>query len=537
MSQSQFPERQDYSIVPSSIFGQDRQVAQKFREGLDGRIQEIAIPLLKYIREEKPELDSLREYSFKLVGSDIQGQEILYIALKSINTILEDPAQRKMVEALTDVLFDALYNPTKTSIKTKLDQLSPKEVSLKEGVLPEINPKHRELIGKYLRGEKGVDHFVEKIGLNRDTAKEILTSIKVMDLEINRYSRAEKESLGYQSTYPLRMLCLQESNGSMNSYEAFTYSIKPEYFGNPFSPVARDYASHEYNYVPERVAEHRRVAANYGIEMMQLSQRLDLPPRVFYCLGGNSGVGKSRCANTDLEFQKGLVDGEIVGALNLDSLKGKLRKGIPKVTNQQIHVEGWAVAQKLAKELKTKAIKTSIVIDERLGTVDSVKDVIKLAEQTDAKVRYKDIDGSLLVSSLRVLGRDIKTEPCLPFQPIADGQTAIRSQRRAVVEMIKSSPSIESYQLFVANRAGEQVLVAEKKGGRFIVHDQELLDSSMNMPTKAEIELLRDTKIDSEFLRQISLLPGVKVAEVKKYEGKTLGEALDLHSKEMPLYR
>lgn len=516
MSQSQFPERQDYSIVPSSIFGQDRQVAQKFREGLDLRIQEITVPLLKYIREEKPELDSLREYSFKLVGSDIQGQEILYIALKSINTMLEDPAQRTMVQALTDVLFDALYNPTKTSIKTKLDQLSPKEVSLKEGVLPEINPKHRELIGKYLKGEKGVDDFVEKIGLNRDTAK---------------------ESLGYQSTYPLRMLCLQESNGSMNSYEAFTYSIKPEYFGNPFSPVARDYASHEYNYVPERVAEHRRVAANYGIEMMQLSQRLDLPPRVFYCLGGNSGVGKSRCANTDLEFQKGLVDGEIVGALNLDSLKGKLRKGVPKVTNQQIHVEGWAVAQKLAKELKTKAIKTSIVIDERLGTVDSVKDVIKLAEQTDAKVRYKDIDGSLLVSSLRVLGRDIKTEPCLPFQPIADGQTAIRSQRRTVVEMIKSSPSIESYQLFVANRAGEQVLAAEKKGGLFIVHDQELLDSSMNMPSKAEIELLRDTKIDSEFLRQISLLPGVKVAEVKKYEGKTLGEALDLHSKEMPLYR
>jgi hypothetical protein len=270
--------------------------------------------------------------------------------------------------------------------------------------------------------------------------------------------------------------------------------------------------------------------------MMALSKRLALPSRVFYCIGGNSGVGKSRCAKTDEAFSKGLMDDEIVGALNLDTLKGKLRKGVNGITNQQVHAEGWVLAQKLSRELQNRAIKASIVIDERLGTLNAIQQIVDVAESSGAKLRYKDIDGSLLISCLRVIGRDIKTEPCLPYGPIASGQKILREERMKVIEMAIENSAFESYQLFVADESGNQILAAEKKEGALVVYNKALFDKSLEPISEKEIERLKTEVISEEFIKKVKLLKGINTSILQQYVGMTIEEALEAHSKELPLY-
>lgn len=524
----------DSNLLPKSIFEEKSPVKQEDFKKLEESVNSVvskAFDLLSKGTSSKEQF-----YAFVLDASK-GNQQVAHLALKILAANVQNREQKAMITSLSAEFCNILFNSTQGVITSTLDYVSPKEISLKEGDLPAIPENHRTLIKGYLRGDVTIDDVVNQLGLTKDSTKEILKSIKIMDLEFDRLSSQDKSALNYtNSTYELRTLCLQASEGEMNTYEAYTKSIKPEYFANQFSPIAREYASHEYNYIPERCRDHARVSQNYAVEMMQLSRRLDLPSRVFYCIGGNCGVGKSRCAKMDAEFSKGVVDGEIVGALSLDTLKGKLRKGVDKVTNQQVHAEGWVLAQKLALELETKAVKASVVVDERLGTASAIKQIADVAEKTDAKLRYKDIDGSLLVSALRVIGRDIKTEPCMPYNPISSGQKTLRQQRKDVIEIASTNPVFESYQLFVADEIGNQVLAAEKKEGSFVVYNQTLFDKSMEIPSDKELEEIYTQVISDTFIAEVSQLKGINTTTLEQYKGLTIGEALEQHSKELPIF-
>lgn len=518
-------------LLPGSIFGSRTPVKQQDQK----RVIDVADHVFKLLQDgQTPTKGELRSYIVEASKGDIK---IAHVALKILLMKTLNPVVESDIKSIDAEFCSILFNPIQKSISHTLEHVSPREVSLQEGELPAIPQEHRRILTSYLKSEITIGNAINELGLNKDSAREILQSIKIIDLETDRLSPKEKSDLQFtETTYELRTLCLQASEGEMNSYEAYTKSINPKYFENQFSLIAREYSRHEHNYIPERIRDHARISQNYAIEMMQLSTRLDLPSRVFYCIGGNCGVGKSRCAKTDDAFRKGLVDEEIVGALSLDTLKGKLRKGVSKVTNQQVHAEGWVLAQKLAKELKTKAVNASVVIDERLGTVPAIKEIAEDAERTGAKMRYKDIDGSLLLSALRVIGRDIKTEPCMPYHPISSGQKILREQRREVIEMARTNTTFESYQLFVADEDGMQVLAAEKKDGSFTVYDQALLEKSMQVPSEKEISETKDTVISDAFLARAATMTGVKVEALLPYKGLTIEQALEAHSKELPEY-
>ncbi|NGX27068.1 MAG: hypothetical protein K940chlam6_00995 [Chlamydiae bacterium] len=512
-------------LFPSAIFGPKKEEDVSTQQTQSNVVATRVFDRVKGKKLEKNEISGL------ILSESKNDIKIARLALKKLIDA-DIPEDQKAILKEIDNEFVSIFTE---NISRTLEYISPKEISLREGELPSIPEKHREVISRYLKGEIDMHTAINKLELDRDSVKNILKSIKVMDLEIDRLPLEEKEALKHiRGTYELRTLCLQASEGTMNSYEAYTKSINPRFFENPFSSVAREYASHEYNYIPERVRDHIKVLHGYGIEMMALSRRLALPHRVFYCIGGNSGVGKTRCAKMDPEFSKGLLEGEMVGALSLDTLKGNLRKNIPKVTNQQIHTEGSVLAGKLASELENKALHSSVIIDERLGTIEGVKRLLTIAKSTDTAIRYKDIEGTLLVSCLRVLARDIKTEPCLSFAPIASGFKIIPEQRDKIIDICINDATIESYQLFVANEKGMQELAAEKKEGIFTIYNRDLYEKSMKPPTDEEIEKTKNLVISDAFISASKGFVGIDQAVLEKYKGLTIEEALERHSKELP---
>jgi len=416
---------------------------------------------------------------------------------------------------------------------------SPKEVSLREGKLPAIDHKFKQNLISYLKNEGPAS----ALNITPETHKEALQQIKIFDLELDRMSPQERDKLKLKlSTYELRTRCLVASQGQMPSFEAYTKSIDRKYFDSPFSSTSREYASKQENYVPERVAIHAQLTMRYLSDMTGLSRRFNNDEPTMYALSGNTAVGKSFMAKNDEDFMRGVDEsGEATGALNPDTVKAMLRKDVDGVTNQQIHIEGFALNRKLADEMHNKALQTSMVIDERLGTVSATKDLIGLARSSGKQLVIKDIDAPLKVSAMRVLGRDVKTDPCVPFGPIAGGYKNIRKERAEVIQMMVQSPEVKSYELYVMDESGRSGLAARKvpatatEDARLEIVDQDLYDYALSGEKKAEkdIQALKQAPVD-ETLYGPYVDKGVKVEPLQRYKGCSMEQALMQHSLVLP---
>jgi len=418
---------------------------------------------------------------------------------------------------------------------------SPKEVSLKEGALPKVDPEYKRKLILYMQGAC----LASDLNITEETYPQALQSIKILDLEMDRDPHSRQRLNLKFSTYELRTRCLVASKGQMPSFEAYTKSIDRKVYENPFSAVSREYASHEENYVPERVALHAQLTMRYVIDMCGLSKRFKNDEPTIYALSGNTAVGKSFMAKNDDDFMRGVDEkGEATGALNPDTVKALLRKDVDGITNQQIHIEGFSLNRLLADELHSKALQTSMVIDERLGTVSGTSDLIETARASGKKLVIKDIDAPLSVSALRVLGRDVNKDPCVPFGPIAGGYKAIREQRRDVIDLIIRSPEVKSYELYVMDESGRSGLAARKiptipgHPARLEIVDQGLFEYALSGKDKAEkdIEALKMAKVDEALYGQYAG-KGVNVSGLQDYRGCSMEEALMQHSLVLPSWQ
>jgi hypothetical protein len=518
------PERKDSLILPSQIF------AKAVLKEVEGKTIYIHSQELEKLIREGGGKDEILQYLNDYNILDHQKAQVLALTKrefrdtdKAFNTLglLLDTYQKflpKMAE------FGALPGP--------------KEVSLAEGELPSLEPEFREVLVKYLKGEG----LASDLGISPSTYKEVLKKIKIFDLELDRSPELRKSLKLELSTNELRTRCLVASEGKMPSFEAYTKSIHPKYFENPFSTASREYASNEENYTPERTKAHAQIAMGFVADMIGLSDRFGSEQPTIYALSGNTAVGKSFMSKKDTDFAVGLDEnGEARGALNPDTLKALLRRGVDGVTNQQIHIEGFALNRKLAEELKSKALQTSMVIDERLGSVFEVRKLLDIAKKSGKNLVIKDIDAPLEVSALRVLGRDIRTDPCVPFGPIAGGYKAIRKDREDVIKLILESPEVLGYELYVMDESGRSALAAKKilgKDGKpsdLEILDIELFAYSLSGGARAEEDITRvkNAKVEEALFAKYKG-KGVSSSPLEKYKGFTLEEALMLHSLELP---
>lgn len=198
-------------------------------------------------------------------------------------------------------------------------------------------------------------------------------------------------------------------------------------------------------------------------------------------------------------------------------------------------MEGYAVSFNLSTEIRTKALKTSVVIDERLNLPSTVEEVEQTARQTKAVIHYKDIDGDLLPSCLRVLKRDLSSEPCVPFNPIAYGMKNMRASRPRILDLVRSKKdTFQFYQLFVSDESGRHHLAAELNEGMWHVYIESLFKKALAPLSEDDIQKVSLLQIDDELIQRAKEVSGVDIEELKKFRGNTISGALDARSKALP---
>ncbi len=510
-------------IVPSDFFGGD------FSDRVRREEKDLSELILRTLSEMKAPQE-MAQFISNNVKSPGQIARIKRLVLEKLNTLGADK-ENKIKEA-----FDV-------AVQDVTNRFSPESLSLKEGDLPEIPYDYRAAIRAYLiNGDASLFlRLLEPMeaSKNIESLMKLLNSVKTYDLEVDRVPNARKDLK--HSTYELRTLCMQASNGKIDSRTVYTRSINPKYFDNPDSPIGLEYAAEPMNYIPERVKVQARTVQNSiadGVAMSNRLKKIIKGKKTFFCFGGNCGVGKTSSAKADPIFRQVLVNGEFIGTFGPDILKTSLRKGVNKVTALQVHIEGVSITRKLASELERSGVECAMVFDEMFRNPARLEEMIDICEKKGGVIDFRDIDGPLIASALRVLVRDIKTEPCMPFRVIASGLQTLRTNRKNLVELVKRTEAIEKYQMLVVDDDYNPVLAAEKVDGKFHIYDQALYNKATQSPQQVELDAVKATVIDEAFLRNLKKhpIPGVNVDAVSRHQGKTIGQALDDRSCELPYW-
>lgn len=354
-----------------------------------------------------------------------------------------------------------------------------------------------------------------KIDVNN--AVDVLKSIKSLDDNIRGQS------------YLLRKECLRRAEGKITSDEAYTYGEIPSDKGMDA------FLDNPDNWVPERVQLHETILADEFEKSVALSERLNDSSPIIYALRGNTAAGKSTSLRSNSEFAK---TGDTSGAINPDVYKGYLRIEDADIdytpTASQTHEEGSMLARRLKDMIETTKppiSEMSMIIDKRLNKGKNINELLETSDRLNRPIKLMDVEASLELSCLRVLTRAIASEdPAVPFSAITEGYEGIRQNRMALIQQVKNNPAIKEYALYVYD--GEQnVLVAEKKNGEFLVHNQNLyavaLDGNIQNINNT-VEKVGSTIIDDTYIQNAD---NYFKPYLERYKGKTLSEALDAHSK------
>lgn len=406
---------------------------------------------------------------------------------------------------------------------------SPRMVSMREGDLPPIDLEMLKRIESFMKGERGADF------INYENYRDVLHAVKVIDLDLDRHPMSRKDYA--HSTFALRELCLYASGGRMNSYEAFTKSINPKYYINQFSPEALNYASQLENYVPERVAQFAPPSAKFVIEAMCMSRRLDMDEPTTFVLRGNCGTGKTFASKRHPQLIKGLDEhGEPTGTLALDSVKATLRKGVNGITNQQIHVEGYKAAYRLIGDLEKDGRELTMVRDEIFASVSIMQGMIDKARASKKPLVIVDNDAPLMVSCLRVLQRDIYTEPCIPLGPIENGYKITKAGRADVIKLVQNSQEVTSYELWVTDPSGKVGLAARKTAEGMEIVDRGLYEFAIDKDTiEKEVAEVRGAVITKALIGRFAKF-GIRAERLEPFIGMRFEEALLAHSLRLPTW-
>ncbi|MEI6054295.1 MAG: zeta toxin family protein [Candidatus Saccharibacteria bacterium] len=373
---------------------------------------------------------------------------------------------------------------------------------------------------------------LEQLTINPDNAKELLGKVKSMDKEVHGES------------YNLRREIMKRSFGSISSCEAFTYAEEL-----PQGSELWDYLNEPDNWLPERRELHQLIVDKEYALAQQLSERLGDEDPTIYILRGNTAAGKTTAVRNNATFSKALdTNGEASGSINPDTYKTTIKMNeadgdVQTVSHYQTHNEGAMISQKISDKIADS--ESSMVIDKRMSREDDIKDMIDLAIEKNKKVKILDVDVPLELSLVRVLQRKIGGEaPNVPFFAVAAGYSEIRKSRSKVLQMIEGNDNVQDYTLNVADETGKSIEVLKKVNGVLVQNegtDDLLAESRDYMNVNETIDRLANTVITDEYInsyidRVLKDNPdkdtygnSIRVA-LKKYEGKTLKEALDIRA-------
>ncbi|MBL7058527.1 zeta toxin family protein [Patescibacteria group bacterium] len=360
-------------------------------------------------------------------------------------------------------------------------------------------------------------------------------------LRMHEYIEEHGEHFGGNS-YLLRREIIERSQGQIDTDAAYSIAIlTPD--TQEFHFTARD--GKKRKWIEERKVVHRALKTIGIEEARALSERYGEKEPTIIILRGNTAVGKSTSLRKNPLFSKILdKNGNPTGAANPDNYKNLLQNlelvdDKPAINSSQCHNESSILNKEATQEL-IKDYRLSLVMDQRFASQGSVELMNQIAESTGRKVKILDIESSLELSCIRVLGRDIY-EPRPNLKVVSDGFEGVRNNRQAVTNLAENNNNVEYYLLYDASEQGELIELAEKKDGDFKVrpNQENRFDEVTYSEEVVQKQTIRETesiKITQEYImkasRKFKLRPN-QIIGLERYIGSTLKEGLDENSKSL----
>jgi hypothetical protein len=327
---------------------------------------------------------------------------------------------------------------------------------------------------------------------------------------------------------------------------ASTTSIEQFVIGSiPSSGKARlAYLKDPANWSPERAALHDQLLAGALADARAFAEAVQGEPTI-YAMRGNTAAGKSRAIQGNIAALEGPTAATADRkhrAVNPDNFKQDLIAHTEggAMTTQQVHEESAALAARLEDKLagmRTADGKApaSILIDKRLAFSDDVQELIETAKSTGRQLNVYDVDAAFEVSLAGVLERRPDgPDPLPPFHIVANGFTAVRSDRREIISMFRADPTLGTYELYGTTPNGGKQRVAQVVDGKLTVLNRSMFDDITVPPVEAP-EVFGRRAITEDAIRQITAgLTAERAAKVRSaltpYLGYTWRAALDAHA-------
>ena len=322
---------------------------------------------------------------------------------------------------------------------------------------------------------------LDDLNIGPSTARSILSVVKWLDLA---------EPKLHPSTFPIRLRCLQRSQGMICSVDAMSISTAPELlaYEDAFQIGGRELnAKIEYQtrFIDEWVVSQRESLEQMLQAAKELSKRLDEKHPTRILLRGSSGAGKTY-QSLHHPFLKGAVisSGPLSGVQNSDFYKELIQERY-NLLGIQTHREGVALRTVLENAVNELMPELTIVKDVWLHKIAGVERELARASDMRIGLRIVDLDAPLLTCCLRIIER-LQRHPYSavpPYQIIATTFRQIREAREFLIGRIRQEVECSvDYQLLVS-RSGGSRLVAEAKEGSFKVlpGQQSLFEDSVDL--------------------------------------------------------
>ena len=458
-------------------------------------------------------------------------------------------AKRDASAEIENLRPSSFFGKTKTrfSIPQRTeDVLTAEQQELKDKILSILAqgngslPPIEKNILEYLMGVGTLDD-IRRI-LTKETARGLLTSVKIIDLAVAEYNRKKNSKITFARTsYELRTEILELCSPLMTSAEAYTHTLDSRKMKN------RMFLRSPANWVAERGAMHAKIIANQLILAAGLSKRLNHYVPSVWAVRAPTAEGKTDAINNDPLFRQAIDEnGEMSGALKADDGKYALKKKHPTdkdpfLVNNQVHAEGAALFDAYNEGLKNNATRASVLIEGRFSTIEELEaHVLQLARERDGEVLLLDIASfSLLPALHRILTRNpFGKDPCPPLLDIIKGYKESFTYRRKLLERVKNDPSIKYFKLYFNDENGKRHIVAEKRHEVFKVFSEDLLERSCKLPADEEIEQQLNQIITPASIQQAINrhdIPEPCRNWLARWNGVPLSKAIQMHAMGIPL--
>lgn len=375
-------------------------------------------------------------------------------------------------------------------------------------------------------GALGVGGNSQGGGVNEANAKSVLADLK-------RLPKSE-------NTFQERLACLL-ADPSLETWQAFTYPSNEELVAQKASGDVgfREFLRGGGVWLPEvENVNHNiinnllvRAADKYAesfVDLMLGDGKVEVSDLVI--ARGAPGVGKSHYLANQY-------------ALAVDDAKAMIQHRIQGLTSAQVHLQGKIIIQRFEHALMER-FSLVLTLDALYLTMDAVKNKLDAMIESgkDQKVSVRDIQVDLITLCCRVLKRSV-FQPRLTFAAVSDYAKSSLQNRQAFIELLEQKQAlVKDYSLLVWE-AGKYIEAARfcPEEGRVVAVDDALFDKCKSFEgVDAEIEEVRRMVIDELFMKTVVKdLDNVEaqrfVKALKVYEGRTLEEAMFIHSRDTSL--